>query len=161
VNLIRSTFEYANYILYYFRTVTNYTKPTSTTTMKACDIESSSEHLTFYIEEDDQSEELNSRPGTSSSHSSSSHQSHLATPSRRSPKRKSLEDVNARFMEAASSFKEMCSNLAHNRKQPTEDELFGQRVVAFIRAFTDKEDKDNAKAGVLKYLADCLSAQFE
>jgi hypothetical protein len=75
--------------------------------------------------------------------------------------RKSLEDVNARFMEAASSFKEMCSNLAHNRKQPTEDELFGQRVVAFIRAFTDKEDKDNAKAGVLKYLADCLSAQFE
>ncbi|KAF5277897.1 hypothetical protein FQA39_LY06049 [Lamprigera yunnana] len=82
------------------------------------------------------------------------------SPSRKVPKRKALEDMNTHFIEAA-SFKEMCSTVTNRKQQPTEDELFGQRVLAFIGSITDEDAKNDAKAAVMKYLADCVSAQYD
>lgn len=117
------------------------------------------------IGEESQGSEPYIRSGSSNScysgHGSKRTQEQLITPNKRAQKRKTLEDVNVHFIEAANSFKAMCAGVYKQENDPTEDELFGQRVVAFISAITNEEDKNSAKAGVLKYLADCVSAQFE
>lgn len=104
-------------------------------------------------------------PGTSNSQSSSPSTSSSAsthvTTSRRSHKRKTLQEVDVHFIEAANSFKEMCSSMSQHKKTPNEDELFAERVVAFVGALHEEEDKNNAKAAVLKHLADCVAAQYE
>ncbi|KAF5301100.1 hypothetical protein FQR65_LT19281 [Abscondita terminalis] len=81
---------------------------------------------------------------------------------RRPQKRKyTIQDVNEHFMEAAKSFKDMCFNTASKKEEITDDELFGQRVVSFIGAIVNDENKENAKASVLRHLANCVANQYD
>ncbi|KAK5644197.1 hypothetical protein RI129_008042 [Pyrocoelia pectoralis] len=138
-----------------FRTVTNYT-PNNDLLAQTSDEQSCAESTTSnhsnYVEEENPSAECSTSSCTESTD---------RTPSRKVPKRRALEEINAHFMEAATSFRDMCSTVKNTKHQPTEDELFGQRVVAFIASITHEDAKNDAKAAVMKYLADCVSAQYD
>ncbi|KAF5297337.1 hypothetical protein FQA39_LY12176 [Lamprigera yunnana] len=145
-----------NHIEHNKRTVTNYTPnkvSLAQTSDKTSCAESTSSNPSICVEEEQSS---------SVEYSTSSCTGNTdCTPSRKVPKRKALEDINTHFMEAATSFREMCSTVTNRKQQPTEDELFGQRVLAFIGSITDEDAKNDAKAAVMKYLADCVSAQYD
>ncbi|KAF5293931.1 hypothetical protein FQA39_LY13636 [Lamprigera yunnana] len=135
------------------RTVTNYT-PNKVSLAQTSDeticAESTSSNPSICVEEEQSSSVEYS--------TSSCTRNTDCTPSRKVPKIKALEDINTRFMEAATFFREMCSTVTNRKQQLTEDKLFGQKVLAFIGSITDEDAKNDAKAAVVKYLADCVSA---
>ncbi|KAF5289307.1 hypothetical protein FQA39_LY15145 [Lamprigera yunnana] len=110
-----------NHIEHNKRTVTNYT-PNKVSLAQTSDetscAESTSSNPSICVEEEQSSlVEYSTLSCTGNTD---------CTPSRKVPKRKALEDINTHFMEAATSFREICSTVTNRKQQPTEDELFGR-----------------------------------
>lgn len=83
--------------------------------------------------------------------------------SNKKPSKKKLTDSNIEnaFQDAVSSFKKICTNVTTTEsKEPNPNEKFGDTVTCFLNAIRDEDNREQAKAAVLKYLADCVSEQF-